>query len=524
MIQDLLKKYFGYDEFRLTQREIIQNVLDKKDTLVLMPTGGGKSLCYQIPALALPGVTLVISPLISLMKDQVDALRLNGIEAEFLNSTLSKQEVMEIEQKLFEQKIDLLYIAPERLALKSFRELLLKLKINLVAIDEAHCISEWGHDFRPDYKRLKYIKSLTKESPLIALTATATPKVKKDILKQLNLESPVIFQSSFERENLTISVREKKNSLAQILALLEKNKGESAIIYCHSRDETKNLSEELNHYGFKSIIYHAGLSDKIREKNQELFLQDKVQIIVATIAFGMGIDKSNVRLVIHNTFSKSLENYYQEIGRAGRDGLPSQCILFYSLKDKKRHEFFLDRITHSSLRRETHAKLLEIVEYCTRQICRKKTILKYFGEEYTKDNCGNCDVCLGLSKPINEKLPLKISTYNSDLLKELKELRLKLSQELTIIPTHIFSDVSLKVMAQQLPKNEKEFLKIEGVIQEKLKQFGEDFLMLINEHVMLHEISSKIVKKKVTLLEEDIKHKTKTKKKYYKKKKTSYKK
>jgi len=327
-METLLKKHFGYEKFRPHQKEIINNVLEKKDTLVLMPTGGGKSICYQIPALKFNGLTIVISPLISLMKDQVDTLQTKGINAMYINSSLTQTQIKDIKEQILKNEIKILYLAPERLVLKSFKEFILNIKVSLIAIDEAHCISQWGHDFRKDYRNLKYLKEMFKDVPIIALTATATTEVKNDISKQLNLESPKIFTSSFNRKNLNIIIRNKTNSFAQILALLEKNKNEAAIIYCNSRNDTQNLVENLNKYGFKALPYHAGISNKIREKNQEMFINNKIKIIVATIAFGMGIDKSNVRLVIHDTFSKSIESYYQEIGRAGRDGLESNCVLF----------------------------------------------------------------------------------------------------------------------------------------------------------------------------------------------------
>ena len=397
-METLLKKHFGYEKFRPHQKEIINNVLEKKDTLVLMPTGGGKSICYQIPALKFNGLTIVISPLISLMKDQVDTLQTKGINAMYINSSLTQTQIKDIKEQILKNEIKILYLAPERLVLKSFKEFILNIKVSLIAIDEAHCISQWGHDFRKDYRNLKYLKEMFKDVPIIALTATATTEVKNDISKQLNLESPKIFTSSFNRKNLNIIIRNKTNSFAQILALLEKNKNEAAIIYCNSRNDTQNLVENLNKYGFKALPYHAGISNKIREKNQEMFINNKIKIIVATIAFGMGIDKSNVRLVIHDTFSKSIESYYQEIGRAGRDGLESNCVLFYSQTDKKKHELFIDRSNNRETRISSNKKLNEMIEFCESSNCRKKHLLKYFGEKLIENNCNKCDICLNLSK------------------------------------------------------------------------------------------------------------------------------
>ena len=393
-MDSLLKHYFGYDEFRPLQKEIIESVLSKKDTFVLMPTGGGKSLCYQIPSLKLEGLTLVISPLIALMKDQVDNLKSNGINAEFINSSLSPVEIMDIQFRVLQGEIKILYIAPERLAQDDFKKFLKTTNLNLIAVDEAHCISEWGHNFRPDYRNLKTLKENFPTVPIIALTATATNKVREDIINQLDLENPGIFVSSFDRKNLNLIVMRKKNSFEKILELLKKYKNEPVIIYCFSRKETESMANQLNDKGHKALFYHAGLNDKVRKLNQELFLKDEVNIIVATIAFGMGIDKSNVRMVIHCTFPKTLEGYYQEIGRAGRDGLKSDCVMFYSLSDKRKHDFFIDQLFDEESKRRTQKKMQVMIDYSETQDCRRKYILNYFGEEFAEDKCGGCDVCL----------------------------------------------------------------------------------------------------------------------------------
>ena len=402
-MKQLLKKYFGYDEFRPLQEEIIEYVLSGKDCFVLMPTGGGKSLCYQLPALKLNGLTLVVSPLIALMKDQVDALKTNGISAEYINSSLSPVQIQKIQDDIVAGKIKILYIAPERLGSTGFKKFLMAVNVKLIAIDEAHCISQWGHDFRPDYRSLKLFKSEFSKVPIIALTATATPKVQEDIVKQLSLDDPKSFISSFNRENLAMIVTRKKRAFEKLLGLLQKHKNSSAIIYCFSRKDTEKIAMNLQAEGFNALPYHAGLNSETRKKNQELFIKDEVSIIVATIAFGMGIDKPDVRLVVHYTFPKTIEGYYQEIGRAGRDGLPSDCVLFYSYGDVRKHEFFIDQMEDEVEREKSREKLSQIIEYCETVNCRRKHVLKYFGEEYSfplvsKDEeqkgCESCDICL----------------------------------------------------------------------------------------------------------------------------------
>jgi RecQ family ATP-dependent DNA helicase len=495
-MEQLLKKYFGYDEFRPMQLEIIKNVLQKKDSLVLMPTGGGKSLCYQIPALKLEGLTIVISPLISLMKDQVDNLKANGICAEYINSTLSFNEIENIKKRIQEKEVKILYIAPERFALEEFKIFLTTLQISLIAIDEAHCISEWGHDFRKDYRNLKFLKILFPNVPIIALTATATLKVRKDILKQLSLINPQIFISSFNRENLKLIVMQKKNTFNKILSLVKKHKNESAIIYCFSRKDTEKIAQRLKENGFEALPYHAGLSNNIRKQNQELFTKDKVNIIVATIAFGMGIDKPDVRLIIHHTFSKSIEGYYQEIGRAGRDGLSSDCVLFYSKGDKRKHEFFLDQIQEDIIRSSALDKLNKMMIYCENTSCRRKDILGYFGESFLENNCNGCDICLNLPEIkgdvedkslIYEEVKENIN-YDSILFEKLRTLRKQIADERNFPPFIIFGDVSLREMSLYFPKNRDEFLRINGVGQQKLNDFGESFLKVINDYVRENNI------------------------------------
>lgn len=389
----LLKKHFGYGQFRLGQGEIIENVINGNDTFVLMPTGGGKSICFQLPALKLPGVTLVISPLIALMKDQVDALKTNGIAAEFINSSLSAAAIKVIQSKVSNNEIKLLYLAPERLGVPAFREFLSTLNVSLIAVDEAHCISEWGHDFRPDYRNLKMLRADFPQTPVIALTATATEKVRKDIVEQLRLEKARTFITSFNRPNLTYVVEPKSHSYEKILDLLKNYRDKSVIIYCFSRKDTVNLAKKLTEDGFPALPYHAGLNNELRQATQDKFINDEVPIIVATIAFGMGIDKPDVRLVVHYDLPKTIEGYYQETGRAGRDGLPSKCILFYSYGDKIKQDFFIDQIDDEEEKIKAQRKLKEMLDYCEIVTCRRSYLLNYFGEN-SGNECGNCDICM----------------------------------------------------------------------------------------------------------------------------------
>ena len=403
-MKDLLKKHFGYDEFRPLQEEVIDSVLRQRDTLVIMPTGGGKSLCYQLPALWFEGLTLVVSPLIALMKDQVDALKANGIAAEFINSSLTYAEIGRVQEQARRGDLKILYLAPERLALPDFRAFLSTLDVSLVAVDEAHCISEWGHDFRPDYRALGGLRSGMPSVPFIALTATATERVRADILTQLGLKQPQQFVASFDRPNLRYEVRPKERAFDQLVQLLRERRGESAIIYCFSRKDTEELSDRLKDAGFSALPYHAGMDAETRRMNQERFIRDEADVIAATIAFGMGIDKPDVRLIVHQELPKTLEAYYQQTGRAGRDGLPSDCVLFYSYGDKIKQDFFINRIEDSTEKRGAQEKLAQVIEFCTLRTCRRRYLLDYFGEDASSappstsggdaSNCGGCDVCL----------------------------------------------------------------------------------------------------------------------------------
>ena len=401
-----LKKHFGYDEFRPLQREIIQDALAGRDVFVLMPTGGGKSLCFQLPALTRDGLTIVVSPLISLMKDQVDALQTSGIPATYLNSTVDREEAKARWRGLHRGDYRLLYVAPERLMLDTFLERALNWNIAQFAIDEAHCISEWGHDFRPDYRELKKLRKHLPDVPVMALTATATEQVRADIIKELNLRDPRCYVASFNRPNLTYRVVAKTASYDQLLAFMRSRPNDSGIVYCASRKSTESLARNLNEDGVSTKTYHAGLTTSERTRHQEAFLRDDVRVITATIAFGMGINKPNVRFVVHYDLPKNLESYYQETGRAGRDGLPSECVLLFSPGDVAKQLHFIDEKSESEAR-IARAQLRQMVHYAETRECRRATLLKYFGETYpiTPDgiggetaplqvSCDGCDNCL----------------------------------------------------------------------------------------------------------------------------------
>ena len=392
-----LKEFFGFDSFKADQERIIKHLVGGNNAFVLMPTGGGKSLCYQLPALVMEGTAIVISPLIALMKNQVDAIRgfVSGNDgiAHFLNSSLNKAQLMEVRKDLLSGATKLLYVAPESLTKAENVALLKEIKISFYAVDEAHCISEWGHDFRPEYRRIRAIIDDIGFSPIIALTATATPKVQSDILKNLGMPDAKVFKSSFNRSNLYYEVRDKSDPKRDIIKFIRQNPGKSGIIYCLSRKKVEELAELLNINGIKAAPYHAGLDAKTRADNQDAFLMEEVDVIVATIAFGMGIDKPDVRFVIHYDIPKSIEGYYQETGRAGRDGQEGQCITFYSYKDIQKLEKFMQGkpIAEQEIGKQL---LMETVAYAESNACRRKLLLNYFGETYTVENCGACDNCL----------------------------------------------------------------------------------------------------------------------------------
>lgn len=389
--REALRKYFGYDSFRPMQAEIIGRICQAKDALVLMPTGGGKSICYQIPAITLPGTGVVVSPLISLMKDQVEGLLANGVRAAFLNSSLSEAEQRQVEDKFFNGELDLLYVSPEKLVSQNFIPLLKRAPVNLFAIDEAHCISAWGHDFRPEYTQLRFLKSEFKNVPVIALTATADKLTRKDIIGQLGLQEPKAFIASFDRPNLSLEVRPGQQRREQAIRFIRKRPNQPGIIYCLSRRSTEELAEKLRDAGIGAAHYHAGMEADERARAQEDFINDKTLVICATVAFGMGIDKSNIRWVIHYNLPKNIESYYQEIGRAGRDGAKADTLLFYSYQDVMMLEDIL-RKNESDMLGIKIAKLERMRQYAEAVGCRRRILLSYFSEEVHQD-CGNCDIC-----------------------------------------------------------------------------------------------------------------------------------
>lgn len=510
----ILQDQFGHSSFRLHQEAVIASVLKKKDTFVLMPTGGGKSICYQVPALMLEGLTLVISPLIALMKDQVDALRGNGIEAAYLNSTQSQLEHDSIIENARLNKLKLLYLAPERMLSNergaAFMESLRSFGISLIAIDEAHCISHWGHDFRPEYRMLSKLKILLPAVPVIALTATADRLTQKDIIEKLELEDPAVFVSSFNRVNIRYRVEQKKDSLERLLEFLQPRRGESGIIYCLSRRSTEALAEDLSQQGFRALPYHAGLNRETRASHQEMFRKDVVKIIVATIAFGMGIDKPNVRFVVHMDLPKNIESYYQETGRAGRDGLESEVLLFYSPADVIKLKKFAQIENNPSQSGILLKKLNEMARYAEGSTCRRQQLLNYFNEE-APSFCGNCDACLDRDRLHDEtargrkamsaihgppKEPGKENEpevpCEQHLLARLTELRTRLSANEHVSPKTILPDRSLVELASYLPPTLNDLSRISGFGQMKIERYGNQFRSAVVAYCNEHNLKTRI--------------------------------
>ena len=403
-----LRTVFGFQSFRPNQEDIVKRILNGRDVFAVMPTGGGKSLCYQLPAKMMGGTAVVISPLISLMKDQVDAALENGIPAAFMNSSMTVQEISDVYRTLKSKTIKLLYIAPERFAMPHFLDMLKTFPISLFAIDEAHCISEWGHDFRPDYLSLSLIPSVFPDIPMAAFTATATHKVQEDIIKKIGLRNPYIVRASFNRENLFYQVKQKSKVESQILEFLHEHQGESGIVYRTTRDSVMETADFLMSKGIKALPYHAGLSSDERNKNQEAFNRDESPIIVATIAFGLGIDKSNVRFVIHADLPKNIEGYYQETGRAGRDGEPAHCLFFFSRGDIPKIRYFIDQLTDEGERFIAAEKLNQVVQYASHNVCRRRRLLEFFGEDYPLEKCNACDICTGSIEQVDITIDAQI--------------------------------------------------------------------------------------------------------------------
>src|SRR5574344_2163640 len=419
-LAEQLQKHFGFDRFKGDQEEVIKSLMEGNDAFVLMPTGGGKSLCYQLPALLLDGTAIVIYPLIALMKNQVDSIRSFGTEdgiAHFLNSSLTRSAIQEVKDSVLEGKTKLLYVAPESLTKEENIDFLKQIKVSFYAVDEAHCISEWGHDFRPEYRRIRQIIQEIGPAPVIALTATATAKVQHDIQKNLGMLDANVFKSSLNRPNLYYEIRPKFKPTAEIIRYISNNQGKSGIIYCLSRKKVEQLAENLQVNGIKALPYHAGMDAATRSKHQDMFLMEEVDVIVATIAFGMGIDKPDVRFVIHYDIPKSLEGYYQETGRAGRDGKEGQCIAFYSYKDIQKLEKFMQGkpIAEQEIGKQL---LLETSTYAESNRCRRKILLNYFGEDYDNENCGNCDNCLHPKKQFDGQQEMSLVI---ELIKSMKE-------------------------------------------------------------------------------------------------------
>jgi ATP-dependent DNA helicase RecQ len=591
----LLKHYFGFTSFRPLQEEIIRDVLAGKDVFALLPTGGGKSLCFQLPAMSRTGLTLVVSPLIALMKDQVDALQASGVPATFLNSSLPAGESRARLRALHNGGYRLLYAAPERLMLSGFLSDLQRWNVNLVAVDEAHCISEWGHDFRPEYRQLAELRELFPSVPMMALTATATERVRKDIVTLLKLREPSCYVASFNRPNLTYRVLAKNRPYEQVLEFLRARPKESGIVYCQSRKSTESVAERLSEDGVKAKPYHAGLTPGERSQHQEFFLRDEVRVICATIAFGMGINKPNVRFVVHHDLPKNIEGYYQETGRAGRDGLPSECILLFSAGDVVKQSSFIDEKPDPREKQIARDQLQQMVHYAECSSCRRSELLGYFGEQFGEGSCGGCDNCLSpretydgtlaaqkflsciyrvrqqsgfdfglnqiaevltgadtenvrkwkhekvstygigkehgrtewkaigrelirlgfvrqlgekfsglvltpegiaalkqrqpvtLTKPVSAPEPAahRVGEISCDevLFERLRQLRKRLADERDVAAYIVFSDVALRLMARDYPGNEREFARISGVGEKKLREFGELFLTEIAQYL-----------------------------------------
>ncbi len=496
-LTDQLKRHFGYDRFRPGQTEIIESITEGNDTLALMPTGGGKSICFQLPALLLRGITIVVSPLIALMKDQVDSLRTKGIAATYLNSTLSKQETEERLHLIRGGKVKIVYAAPERLNRSDFVSFLQELKISLVAIDEAHCVSQWGHDFRPDYLEIAtVIRSLHPRPIVSAFTATATPEVQTDIVERLELRDPRIFVRGFDRPNLLFFIRKNMRESERFpeVARLIKSLSGSGIVYVGRREDATHLAEFLGEKGLKTLAYHGGMESKQRAQVQERFMQDKVRVIIATIAFGMGVDKPDVGFVIHAHMPSSLEGYYQEAGRAGRDGRKAYCILLHTNKDEALHEYFIRSSYHQMLANGSErgaaqlqsdiksGRLARMKHYVSTNRCRRQVLLEYFADPaaQNQDNCKTCDICLNYTWQGDARKVFGSLRQGVDRLwQKLKKRLQRVSHDSGVKAYMIASDETLREISQQKPATRQELLEISGMTEGVVDRFGKDFLDVV---------------------------------------------
>ena len=492
-----LQRSYGYDSFRPQQRETIEHVLNGGDALVLMPTGGGKSLCYQLPAIRSDGLTVVVSPLIALMHDQVTALQRTGANAQYLNSTLPPIEADRVERLVLDGSVKLLYVAPERVNTDRFRNLLEQRNPSLIAIDEAHCISEWGHEFRPDYRLLRRLTERFVDVPTIACTATATPQVQRDIVEQLDRPRMQTFLTSFMRQNLTLRIVPKRESMDRLVARLQQMPGEAAIVYSQSRKSTEETAERLRQHGIRAEHYHAGMNGDDRHAVQDRFLNGDTPVICATIAFGMGIDKPDIRLVAHLDMPSSLESYYQETGRAGRDGRLSECLLFYTKGVWHQRMFFINQLTDNAERERRIKRLSTMMDFCEQSQCRWSTILHYFGEQPTSEQCGHCDNCLGgvddLPPPESTRVvdpsappsapggasPHPLTDVDEELYEALRQRRLQLAREAEVSAFVIASNRDLIALVQARPTTLAELRGVKGFSSRRVERYGEALLQVL---------------------------------------------